>query len=250
MNWRVLILASHQIFVALHRCRHLQHRLDGARRSSTPTPNARRRSQLRPDGRLTDCPSTPARPLGGCTLLLAPAAPAAPPAAPAMPFSDLAWLAHPAISGMTSPGLDALTAALACAAAALCDAALHRPSGRFPRLHAPGMAPSDTLTLDDKLLALILRDRHGPALHAQWRPARRPPRAHQPPHQRHLPSHAPGRPAHPARPPASSPRSTTSDTTPQHRTSPSEQDQTSALITDAPLEQYQRHIDPGLPKIN
>ena len=62
---------------------------------------------------------------------------------------------------MTGPALDALTAALAGPAAALREAALHRRRGRRPRQHAPGTGRRPRLTLADKLLALILRDRHG-----------------------------------------------------------------------------------------
>ena len=58
-----------------------------------------------------------------------------------MPGPDLAWLAHPAITGMTGPALDALTAALAFPAAALREAARHRRRGRRPRQHAPGTRP-------------------------------------------------------------------------------------------------------------
>jgi hypothetical protein len=95
------------------------------------------------------------------TLLPAPPGPPATPALPAAPGPDLAWLACPAITGMTGPALDALTAALAGPAAALREAALHRRRGRRPRQHAPGTGPPPRLTLADKLLALILRDRHG-----------------------------------------------------------------------------------------
>ena len=95
------------------------------------------------------------------TLLPAPPAAPAPPAPPGPPPPDLAWLACPAITGMTGPALDALTAALAGPAAALREAALHRRRGRRPRQHAPGTGPRPRLTLAGKLLALILRDRHG-----------------------------------------------------------------------------------------
>jgi hypothetical protein len=94
-------------------------------------------------------------------LLPAPPGPPAAPALPAAPGPDLAWLACPAITGMTGPALDALTAALAGPAAALREAALHRRRGRRPRQHAPGTGRRPRLTLADKLLALILRDRHG-----------------------------------------------------------------------------------------
>ena len=62
---------------------------------------------------------------------------------------------------MTGPALDALTAALASPAAALHEAALHRSRGHRPRQHAPGTGRRPRLTLAVKLLALILRDRHG-----------------------------------------------------------------------------------------
>jgi hypothetical protein len=95
------------------------------------------------------------------TLLPAPALPApAPPLPGALP-PDLAWLACPAITGMTGPALDALTARLAGPAAALREAALDRRRGHRPRQHAPGTGPRPRITLPGKLLAAILRDRHG-----------------------------------------------------------------------------------------
>ena len=95
------------------------------------------------------------------TLLPAPpGAPAAPPApAPALARPDLAWLRHPAITGITARDLDALTAALEAPATTLREAALHRRRGYRPRQH-PSTKPA-RLTLADKLLAAILRDRHG-----------------------------------------------------------------------------------------
>jgi Rhodopirellula transposase DDE domain len=94
------------------------------------------------------------------TLLPAPAAP--PPAAPpGPPPPDLAWLACPAITGMTGPALDALTASLAGPAAALREAALHRRRGCRPRQQPPGAGRRPRITLTAKLLAVILRDRHG-----------------------------------------------------------------------------------------
>jgi DDE family transposase len=92
---------------------------------------------------------------------LIPAPPAAPPqpAPPGPPPPDLAWLACPAITGMTRPALDALTAALAAPAAALREAALDRRRGHRPRQQPGGRRPR--LTLTAKLLAAILRDRHG-----------------------------------------------------------------------------------------
>jgi Rhodopirellula transposase DDE domain len=89
-----------------------------------------------------------------------PAATAAAPARPARTRPDLAWLAHPAITGLTGPALDALTAVLDAPAASLREARLDRRRGYRPRQHAPGTGPRPVLTLTDKLLAVILHDRH------------------------------------------------------------------------------------------
>jgi transposase len=92
----------------------------------------------------------------------APAAPPAPaPPRAARPRPDLAWLAHPAITGMPGPALDALTAALTGPAAALREAALDRRRGYRPRQIAPGTGPRPRHTLASKLTAAILHDRHG-----------------------------------------------------------------------------------------
>jgi Rhodopirellula transposase DDE domain len=95
------------------------------------------------------------------TLLPAPAPAPRQPAPPGPPPPDLAWLAHPAVTGMTGPALDALTAALAGPAAALREAALHRRRGHRPRQQPPGTGRRPRITLTGKLLAVILRDRHG-----------------------------------------------------------------------------------------
>jgi hypothetical protein len=95
------------------------------------------------------------------TLLPAPAAAPPLPAPPGPPPPDLAWLACPAITGMTGPALDALTAQLAGPAAALREAALHRRRGCRPRRQPPGTGRRPRITLAGKLLAAILRDRHG-----------------------------------------------------------------------------------------
>jgi hypothetical protein len=105
---------------------------------------------------------------GDWNYTLLPAPPAAPaparPPGPAPP--DLAWLAHPAITGMTRPAFDALTAALAGPAAALREAALHRRRGYRPRQQPPGTGRRPRITLPARLLAVILRDRHGLPCHA------------------------------------------------------------------------------------
>jgi Rhodopirellula transposase DDE domain len=80
---------------------------------------------------------------------------------PDPPPPDLAWLAHPAITGLTGRDLDALTAALAGPAAALREAALHRRRGYRPRQMAPGGGRRPRITLTAKLTAAILHDRHG-----------------------------------------------------------------------------------------
>jgi hypothetical protein len=92
----------------------------------------------------------------------APPRAAAPPRpAAARPRPDLAWLTHPAITGMPGPALDALTAALTGPAAALREAALDRRRGYRPRQIAPGTGRRPQITLTRKLLAVILHDRHG-----------------------------------------------------------------------------------------
>src|SRR5438046_2843881 len=89
-------------------------------------------------------------------------APAAPPApTPGRPRPDLAWLAHPAITGMPRPPLAALPAAPTRPAAAPRAAALARRRGYRPRQIAPGTGPRPRHTLAGKLTAAILHDRHG-----------------------------------------------------------------------------------------
>jgi hypothetical protein len=90
--------------------------------------------------------------------------PASPPgrtaAPPAPPPPDLAWLTHPAITGIPGPALDALTAQLTAPAAALREAQLTRRRGDRPRQHDDtGRQPR--LTLTARLTAAILHDRHG-----------------------------------------------------------------------------------------
>ena len=80
-----------------------------------------------------------------------------PPDAPARP--DLTWLRHPAITGMPGTAFDALTAALAGPAAQLRETQLTRRRGNRPRQQT-GTGPRPVLTLPDKILALILHDRH------------------------------------------------------------------------------------------
>jgi len=97
------------------------------------------------------------------TLRPEPARPAGPaphtPAQATRPRPDLTWLAHPAITGMTSSDFDILTAALTEPAARLREARLTRRRGDRPRQQTPA-TPRPALTLPAKILALILYHRH------------------------------------------------------------------------------------------
>jgi hypothetical protein len=86
--------------------------------------------------------------------------PAAVPAPPAPAPPDLAWLTHPAITGLPARALDALTAALTGPAGQLREAALNRRRGYHPR-QLPGNRRHPRITLTHKLIAAILHDRHG-----------------------------------------------------------------------------------------
>jgi hypothetical protein len=88
-------------------------------------------------------------------------APAPPPPAASQARPDLSWLCHPAITGLSGPAFDALTAALASPAAQLREARLNRRRGDRPRQHAPGTGRRPALTLTAKILAVILHDRLG-----------------------------------------------------------------------------------------
>ena len=79
---------------------------------------------------------------------------------PAAPRPDLAWLRHPALTGLDTRHLDALTAALTGPAAQLRQAARERRRGYRPRQH-PTNRGRPKLTLADKITAAILHDRHG-----------------------------------------------------------------------------------------
>jgi transposase len=85
-----------------------------------------------------------------------PPPPAPPPPAP----PDLAWLTHPAITGLPARALDALTAALTEPAGQLREAALNRRRGDRPR-RLPGNRRRPRITLTHKLIGAILHDRHG-----------------------------------------------------------------------------------------
>jgi Rhodopirellula transposase DDE domain len=162
MNWRGRPLTSHQVIV------------NSIAATTTRTGlivHAELDTGLYPTGITISREHLAALPLtshdwhGEWNYTLAPAAttvPAPPPRArpPAPPRPSLAWLTHPAITGMPATTLDTLTAILAAPAAALRDATLYRRRGHRPR-QAPSRGPRPRLTLTDKLTAAILHDRHG-----------------------------------------------------------------------------------------
>jgi len=91
----------------------------------------------------------------------APASAAAPPQPAPPPRPDLAWLTHPAITGLPGPALDTLTAALTGPAAALRQATRDRRRGYRPRQGHGSGGPRTRHPLTAKLAAAILHDRHG-----------------------------------------------------------------------------------------
>ena len=168
MNWRGRPLTSHEVIVNSHRRDHHPHRPDACTPNSTPapTPPGSRSATTR----WTPCrsPATTGTATGTtpCTPGSSPARPGRPAAtpprpAPGRPHPDLAWLTHPAITGLPGPALDALTAALTAPAAALREAASDRRRGYRPRQIAPGTGPRPRHTLTTKLTAAILHHRHG-----------------------------------------------------------------------------------------
>jgi hypothetical protein len=85
--------------------------------------------------------------------------PAPPP--PAQPRPGLAWLRHPALTGLTSRQWDTLTAALASSHGQLREATLARRRHYRPRQTAPGSGRRPKLTLPDQLAATLIHHRHG-----------------------------------------------------------------------------------------
>ena len=75
------------------------------------------------------------------------------------PSPDLAWLAHPAITGLPAAGWDALIATLMTLHDQQREASLDTRRGHRPRLTAPGTGRRPGLTLADRLLATILHQR-------------------------------------------------------------------------------------------
>ena len=75
------------------------------------------------------------------------------------PSPDLAWLCHPALTGLPSPGWDALIAALISLHDQQRETSLDKRRGHRPRLAAPGTGRRPVLTLADRLLATTLHQR-------------------------------------------------------------------------------------------
>jgi hypothetical protein len=75
------------------------------------------------------------------------------------PSPDLAWLCHPALTGLPAAEWDALTTALMSLHDQQREASLDKRRGHRPRLTAPGTGRRPVLTLADRLLATVLHYR-------------------------------------------------------------------------------------------
>jgi hypothetical protein len=75
------------------------------------------------------------------------------------PSPDLAWLVHPALTGLPAGEWDALTATLMTLHDQQRETSLDRRRGHRPRLTAPGTGRRPVLTLADRLLAAVLHQR-------------------------------------------------------------------------------------------
>jgi transposase len=75
------------------------------------------------------------------------------------PSPDLAWLCHPALTGLPAQEWDALIAALMTLHNQQRETSLDARRGHRPRLTAPGTGRRPVLTLADRLLAAILHQR-------------------------------------------------------------------------------------------
>jgi Rhodopirellula transposase DDE domain/Helix-turn-helix of DDE superfamily endonuclease len=75
------------------------------------------------------------------------------------PSPDLAWLCHPALTGLPAQKWDALIAALMTLHDQQREASLDKRRGHRPRLTAPGTGRRPGLTLADRLLATLLHYR-------------------------------------------------------------------------------------------
>jgi len=75
------------------------------------------------------------------------------------PSPDLAWLCHPALTGLPAQQWDALITTLVTLHDQQREASLDKRRGHRPRLTAPGTGRRPTLTLADRLLATVLHHR-------------------------------------------------------------------------------------------
>ena len=75
------------------------------------------------------------------------------------PSPDLAWLCHPALTGLPAQQWDALIATLMTLHGQQREASLDKRRGHRPRLAAPGTGRRPVLTLADRLLATLLHHR-------------------------------------------------------------------------------------------
>ncbi len=76
------------------------------------------------------------------------------------PSPDLAWLCHPALTGLPSPEWGALIATLMTLHDQQRETSLDKRRGHRPRLIAPRVGRRPVLTLADRLLATVLHQRH------------------------------------------------------------------------------------------
>ena len=123
------------------------------------------------------------------------------------PSPDLAWLCHPALTGVPAPEWDSLIATLMTLHDQQREANLDARRGHRPRLAAPGSGrrprPDPRRPAPGSHPAPAPRPAPGRHRH----PVQRPARNHKQANPRHPPAPAPGRPRHPARPaPARQPR--------------------------------------------
>jgi transposase len=77
------------------------------------------------------------------------------------PSPDLAWLRHPAVTGLPAPQWDALIGTLLTLHDQQREARLDTRRGHRPRLTAPGTGRRPVLTLADRLLVTLLHHRLG-----------------------------------------------------------------------------------------
>ena len=75
------------------------------------------------------------------------------------PSPDLAWLCHPALTGLPAQEWDALIAALMTLHDQQRETSLDKRRGHRPRLTAPGTGRRPVLTLADRLLATVFHQR-------------------------------------------------------------------------------------------